>query len=192
MMEFVILEWYPYLCGEIYLIVRSEIMRKNCLLYKIAIKAIGTAIAVSLIVNPIDCFANENAVTLEKVEESVTDNNMNDIGEIAEDNNKDDIEEKADNSSKNDSEEILEENKEESTLQATYSYVVGDQNFKRENKEEENSVDEIQVIADEEVARNASYNENRNDFELLLLIVLAAISSLAAVEVARRRIRNKL
>lgn len=171
---------------------RSEIMRKNCLLYKFAIKVVGTAIAVSLIVNPIDCFANENAVTLEKVEESVADNNMNDIGEIAEDSNKDDIEEKADNSSKNDSEEILEENKEESTLQATYSYVVGDQNFKREKNKEKNSVDEIQVIADEEVARSAAYNEKRNDFELLLLIVLAAISSLAAVEVARRRIRNKL
>lgn len=167
-------------------------MRKNCLLYKFAIKVVGTAIAVSLIVNPIDCFANENAVTLEKVEESVADNNMNDIGEIAEDSNKDDIEEKADNSSKNDSEEILEENKEESTLQATYSYVVGDQNFKREKEHEEDSAGELQVIADEEVARSAAYNEKRNDFELLLLIVLAAISSLAAVEVARRRIRNKL
>ena len=167
-------------------------MRKNCLLYKFAIKVVGTVIAVSLIVNPIDCFANENAVTLEKVEESVTDNNMNDIGEIAEDSNKDDIEEKADNSSKNDSEEILEENKEESTLQATYSYVVGDQNFKREKNEEEDSVDEIQVITEEEVARSVSYDEKRNDFELLLLIILASISSLAAVEVARRRIKNRV
>ena len=192
MIEFVILEWYPYLCGEIYLIVRSEIMRKNCLLYEFAIKIVGTAIAVSLIVNPIDCFASENAVTIERVEEGDADSNTGGIGETVEDSNRVDIGEKADNSSKNDSEEILEENKEESTLQATYSYVVGDQNFKREKNEEEDSVDEIQVIADEEVARNASYNENRNDFELLLLIVLAAISSLAAVEVARRRIRNKL
>lgn len=155
-------------------------MRKNCLLYRFAIKVVGTAIAVSLILNPIDCFASENAVTLEKVEESVADNNMNDIGEIAEDSNKDDIEEK------------VEENKEESTLQATYSYVVGDQNFKREKNEEEDSVDEIQVITDEEVARSAAYDEKRNNFELLLLIILASISSLAAVEVARRRIRNKL
>jgi hypothetical protein len=192
MMEFVILEWYPYLCGEIYLIVRSEIMRKNCLLYKIAIKVVGTAIAVSLIVNPIDCFANENAVTLEKVEESVADSNTGGIGETAEDSNRVNIGEKADNSSKNDSEEILEENKEESTLQATYSYVVGDQNFKREKNEEKDSVDEIQVITEEEVARSAAYDEKRNDFELLLLIILASISSLAAVEVARRRIRNKL
>ena len=151
-------------------------MGKNCLLYKFAMKAIGTAIAVSLIVNPIDCFANENAVTLEKVEESVADNNMNDIGEITEDSNKDDIE----------------ENNEESTLQATYSYVVGDQNFKREKNEEEDSVDEIQVITDEEVARSAAYDEKRNDFELLLLIILASISSLAAVEVARRRIKNRV
>ena len=151
-------------------------MRKNCLLYKFAIKVVGTAIAVSLIVNPIDCFANENAVTLEKVEESVADNNMNDIGEITEDSNKDDIE----------------ENNEESTLQATYSYVVGDQNFKREKNEEEDSVDEIQVITDEEVARSAAYDEKRNDFELLLLIILASISSLAAVEVARRRIKNRV
>ena len=155
-------------------------MGKNCLLYKFAMKAIGTAIAVSLIVNPIDCFANENEVTLEKVEESVADNNMNDIGEIAEDSNKDDIEEK------------VEENNEESTLQATYSYVVGDQNFKREKNEEEDSVDEIQVITDEEVARSAAYDEKRNDFELLLLIILASISSLAAVEVARRRIKNRV
>ena len=151
-------------------------MGKNCLLYKFAMKAIGTAIAVSLIVNPIDCFANENEVTLEKVEESVADNNMNDIGEITEDSNKDDIE----------------ENNEESTLQATYSYVVGDQNFKREKNEEEDSVDEIQVITDEEVARSAAYDEKRNDFELLLLIILASISSLAAVEVARRRIKNRV
>ena len=151
-------------------------MRKNCLLYKFAIKVVGNAIAVSLIVNPIDCFANENAVTLEKVEESVADNNMNDIGEITEDSNKDDIE----------------ENNEESTLQATYSYVVGDQNFKREKNEEEDSVDEIQVITDEEVARSAAYDEKRNDFELLLLIILASISSLAAVEVARRRIKNRV
>lgn len=167
-------------------------MGRNCLLYKFAIKAIGTAIAVSLIVNPIVCFANENAVTIERVEEGDADSNTGGIGKTAEDSNRVDIGEKADNSSKNDSEEILEENNEESTLQATYSYVVGDQNFKREKNEEEDSVDEIQVIADEEVARNASYNENRNDFELLLLIILAAISSLAAVEVARRRIRNKL
>ena len=151
-------------------------MRKNCLLCKFAIKVVGTAIAVSLIVNPIDCFANENAVTLEKVEESVADNNMNDIGEITEDSNKDDIE----------------ENNEESTLQATYSYVVGDQNFKREKNEEEDSVDEIQVITEEEVARSAVYDEKRNDFELLLLIILASISSLAAVEVARRRIKNRV
>ena len=192
MMEFVILEWYPYLCGEIYLIVRSEIMRKNCLLYEFAIKIVGTAIAVSLIVNPIVCFANENAVTIESVEEGDADSNTGGIGETVEDSNRVDIGEKADNSSKNDSEEILEENKEESTLQATYSYVVGDQNFKREKNEEEDSVDEIQVITEEEVARSAAYDEKRNDFELLLLIILASISSLAAVEVARRRIRNKL
>ncbi len=167
-------------------------MRKNCLLYKFAIKVVGTAIAVSLIVNPIVCFANENAVTIERVEEGDADNNTGCTGETAENSNRADIGEKADNSSKNDSEEILEEKKDESTLQATYSYVVGDQNFKREKNEEKDSVDELQVIADEEVARNASYNENRNDFELLLLIILAAISSLAAVEVARRRIRNKL
>ena len=192
MMEFVILEWYPYLCGEIYLIVRSEIMRKNCLLYEFAIKIVGTAIAVSLIVNPIVCFASENAVTIERVEEGDADSNTGGIGETVEDSNRVDIGEKADNSSKNDSEEILEENKEESTLQATYSYVVGDQNFKREKNEEEDSVDEIQVITEEEVARSAAYDEKRNDFELLLLIILASISSLAAVEVARRRIRNKL
>ncbi|SFQ43537.1 hypothetical protein SAMN04487928_14614 [Butyrivibrio proteoclasticus] len=155
-------------------------MRKNCLLYKFAIKVVGTAIALSLIVNPYDCFAKENAVSIE----STVDSNKDDIEEILKDS--------TDNSNKNDTEEIVEDNKEESTLQATYSYVVGDQNFKREKNEEENSMDEIQVISDEEVARNATYDEKQNDFALLLLIILASISSLAAVEVARRRIKNRV
>lgn len=143
-------------------------MGKNCLLYRIAFRAFAVAMAASIALSPFVSFAKENtdAVNVESTIEKAEDTEVEQDGD--------------------------EYNEDESILQATYSYVVGDQNFERMPKEEEVSVIEPQTIPDEEVARDATFDTKKNDFELLLLIILASISSLAAVEIARRRIKNKV